>query len=705
MGTIPVPLSVPSPVAGPAKDSPTDRSLILDLSVDYLDRYAREKDLFCRRAMIYEAAAVCEPVQQIIVSVADDMASDSLYVTPTNSNPSVSDVMQMEHATRVINQMQGRGGGLKDALVFWLEGYWTGKTGAGIVLERDFLDGDVERIHVLHPTNFFPHYGFVNNMPRLYPQDVESTIQGVWWVDGWHSQTRRMHFANAGYWHQTCDGALGNGLFLDCRPKAERALNAVVTHKLLQDYVRRTVNGTDDHSIIVSNGIDPELIARYSKIKQAMLKRKRKGEEVPLKYENMRVWLHGLSDDRPAGVDIKSTRTFPEGFDPLKMLNHYAHSIALSFGVHPKRTSSEAGQDKFGNATLAALGQGDESGVRDAKKQFETMLELTCLTGVGAQVQLVGAGTVAQYAARQVEQLVLQNANVMKALALPDERILEYVTRGVDLMPDTRSDANRTLTPSSSRKWAQVMRKSGNGGYLPLCSADMRLVTIRTKAIGDDEDNEAIDSFEQDWQMCYERALRLYQEWINEELPQNVGSFGLDQAELRRDVTTIATQIATEIEMCARRYAGRSRAQALSNYYMLLRNSFLNRWGPPDERTRGLTQPKNNLYNALSALDEKFLRGRGSNDDLQRVANGYMHDLERYFSAASGARFVADADTHRGPVTWQLDPRPHLVCSDCRTFAGPYENIRALLNISGGRLPRSISLQCAGNCRCKLIKN
>lgn len=239
-------------------DTVKDELLQFGFGANPLAQYRNEKNFFTRRRMCYEYGLRCTSLMGIVDSVSDEIASQEIYITPLETNPSATTILLAQRVVRLLNTAGHKADGIIDFIKNFTEGYWLSKTGAFILTPKDSA-GQVESIQAINPMQPYPYYDFQTanyyGTPQMEPvidpqYDTQGNkvhrIQGIWYTDGFPYGVNYFTLP-IGQYHQVVPGATGWGAFLSSVPKAEHAMPVICAYTALIEYVLDTLLSTCSH--------------------------------------------------------------------------------------------------------------------------------------------------------------------------------------------------------------------------------------------------------------------------------------------------------------------------------------------------------------------------------------------------------------------------------------------------------------------------
>lgn len=725
---------VAAPVAGspaPAKDAIVDRSLeFIFFDEDPVDKFNRPgMGLLARRNLLLGLAMRCSAYTRGVGSIAADIAASDLVFSPTQTNPSTSSLMEAASRMDMVNNSMRRLGGHKDWIINYCRAFFASKTGVFIYLPRTEF-GDVEMISMIQPNLPMPYYGVlddgtlnISTAPRMsipgmiMPPVIEyPEARGVWWREEEVFNSGRYYMAPEYHYVQVCYGAFGHGAFQDCIPPAEDMISELVAYTAINDHMRRTYNLTDDAQVMtLDNADNQDVRAQMGQIREIRA-RQRRGETIDDKEKGLRVVINNSDPDRQVKAAVVDLRAFPTDYNGLEMMGALSQIIAKHLGINPQRVAPMMSRDRTDSAAVSALQQSNEPGMKMCQQTIEQFFSNYVLAGLDMKAKLSNS-TPDNHAKLTADLLAAQVTSQMGDQVPADWKI-NYLIRNNVLLPADRGQADTAEQLSDGSTQTKRIKQLGWTGMAwpdgrPITRDDIHAMPItldgwrinRRKAVDpppspvqDDADIEEMDAL---IRVRIEAALARWRDWMQNDLPTCVDQYGLDQAELRRECSQIASEIGQLIMRLAQLLAGRDKSPALKLYYDTLLSGWLNRIAPLEERPITLYPASNNMYRDMSMLAIRFITMTATIGDLQTIAARYMEDIPRYFTATSAAWFMKRYGDYDGSVTWWVDHTAQN-CNDCLAFEGSYESIAAMLAVTGGRWPRDITLLCAGRCHCRI---
>lgn len=703
--------------------------------IDPYDQFNQERSWFKRRMLLYSLGLRCGEVTGAAHSIANDLAAQELYITPTETNPSATTLREMDNTATLLNQMQGKPGGIHDYYLRMVQAVWFAKSGLFVATPRDG-SGSIHSIAAILPTVVYPYFGWQKatmfgmldaDAPLFDPQKLDaygnplSDITGVFYTDA-GIDGGRYYVLESNHYYQMCVGATGAGPFQTNIPIGETLLNHIVSLIGLNDYMRGIILNTDMAQVVLWNNINPATIENFSKTREALLKRKRNGEPVDPAELNKRLHLTSQDPLQKASVEAVNIRIIPEGFDIQKHLKFLQSVIANGLGINQRRMVAEYASERFGNATNAAMLNNDEPGVRALKTRHLAFVAGHLMAGVNASAHMVAESTPENYATVQRDVALAQIASQM-ASVLPDSgkgALFRYMQRmgffapsdlaGIDLSPDPAvptplpdgkqlTDQNGVIENRKS-KWpvipgyASVRNRDGS----PLLTRETITLQQGTKAV-----QAGFDVTE-----CMAYATDAYNQWVANGLPRSITSVnGTDQLNyniLSEQVNNVANRVWQQIVQCFEN-AIPSTDEDVHRMIVVIRTGFFNAFAAPDARPGLLDQPpQRNLFNALWTLAGGIALGRKSIADLQKQALNFASYIARYYNALRSAVYMQQGKANPDvPCDWIRHAAES--CPDCVKFSGHYNSFTELLRVTRGVLPGDLRLTCSGNCKCELIFN
>ena len=676
---------------------PTDLHPPLAYAPDIVDQLAGTTDPFRRRSMIWQAAKDCSAMQRAIISVASDLASQLIYITPTVASPSSSDLRSAALAIDSINNAI-RLHGWRAFVMQYVAALWCSTTGAVVALPMNA--SNVKRMTILPSASTRPHYGLdQNGIPLSFPNGRSmmgppESVQGVWWVDGPSDQAKWCYYLNQGEYYQDVWDGVGDSAFIIGRPPAEALISDIVSYTILTDYLRRTINGTDIAQYLVWSNVNMKQLMDESNKLAAIQERKRQGLPVPIGEERGRVSITSDRPDRPADVKAVDLRAFPSGFDPIRMRAQLQEDIAFGLGIKASRVSSDSQKERFGNASQAAMLQGDEPGVRVVRASLERMLQHIFFHGLPFRIDMRSDTAPENYARISADREAAQVVASLGDVLTSEQKLAYLVSAGV-IPPSTIGTPSIRSDEAETAGHKDLVRFT-----LPDFSTPITLSTIKAVERREMEAMKAgMKAADDRSQRCMLQAQARWMEFMSEEVPDNWQSYGMDMAGLKEDVDRIARWLSDDVVACA--LGGIRDARARRNFeadstIKALRAGLLNRLASPSSRATGYSVPRTTLWRELEGLS----RASSLEDYMSVIEKFGANTIARYYNAATSAVYEATFKDRDGGVRWVLGDARH--CEDCVRFAGDYRSVRAMLSATGGRWPRDIRLKCSGHCKCSI---
>lgn len=653
-----IPMPSVSTSTKPAENESRPIVVTLNAPNDIVSRYENvANDLVCRRRLVYEVFMKCEAAQRIISAIAENIASRNVGLRLLQNTP-----VAIEAKRRVENAILWSGGhtilGWQNTIKSLLRSMFGSVTGAFIPFQEDPL-GRVISFKVLDPLLPFPFWDSQKQeeLVRIYGYSSDRNYNeatGIWFTDGGRWSKNAYQLDQSQY-VQMVDSAFGVGAFASGVPMAELSLVSMVLHISLMDTLRYGANANDPAQLVVLNNVDYNRLQKALTERQDAIAARLRGEQVEESKVKSRILVTNSTPQINADVKSVNLRSYPEGFNIQQLLSQVEETIGLNFGVNRSRVAGGIESARFGNATNVALLNADEPGMRFAESCVNELLRW-----------VIG----------------------------DDSKYIQVEFSGIDNAKNTLEVKYELDVAQTASQLLSVMGQDGARRYVE----SKRIVPSPAKV----EPEERKKEFDQDYVRCTLKATARWQDWIANELPNVVDGLGLNRTELQSEVRDIAVEINNEMVRCAMRAANQNRSTRLRLYFDQLRNRWLTLIGVPSQRGDDTQFPKRNMYRDMVNLAPQIASGRADAATLQRIAEGYTHHIERYFLSASGAEFILRyPPDYDKPVAWVLDEvAKH--CDDCPRLAGRYPNMRALLQASGNRYPRSLDLQCAGNCHCSI---
>ena len=692
-------------------DAQRDREVFVSFGTDPYEDYLRKRDLFVRREIVYSLFERCAATSAIAQSAAAEIASQEVYVTPTQSNPSATTILLAKRAIDIMNMAMNRPGGILSFIMNYTYSYWGSKTGAFIATPRDSA-GNIESISMIHPMSPRPFFGWYNVGPEAAgtPMPILSVppgsgrgmnlADGIWYVDGGLSGRSyfALPFVEGHYW-QDCPSSLGWGAFQEGKPTAEYALSEIITHIALADYMRRTILCTDDAQVVAWENVDSVTVEKKANQLRDIASRRKAGEAIDPKDEGVRLSVFAKDPDRPVNIKVINLRAFPEGFDPQKMMSFYGEQIALIFGVNPRRATPDTQKERFGNATQAAMLNSDEPGIRAIKSSLQSFFSSVLLGGLPLRSEFQSRNSAENYGIVSRDVLASQVVSQAQDGMSPEQKQAYLFRTGVLTPADIGQEALRTgdslVTQNAMTQGFLSLRDSSG---LPLTYEKASIITTRSHKAELGCGCKAIYSSVEE---CALEAQARYEEWVREELPTTISGVTLQRSALRNEVDDIAAELFNDLTQCAKRNGGRSSDQRVRMLYDFYKGAFYNLFGSPDIRVAAQARPQHNLFDTLWGSAGKLLVGSITMGELQAIAMRYTMHLARYYNAIQAPIIMAQFAGYDGPVEWKLGLNEDH-CPVCPKFAREYPSFKELLSHTGGLLPGDIRLPDFGNCKCKV---
>lgn len=689
-------------------DSRNDQSITFGMGVNPLTQYRQETDFFARRAMCWEYAQRCTATCSIADSVADELASQEIYITPTEVNPSATTLLLAQRGVDIINNSMLKSDGLLDFIHVFVESYFFSKTGAFILTPK--VGDSIEAISILNPMRPFPYYGWTMGyegtmVPVTRPSydsmgNLVNNIEGIWHTDGAYYYTIPM-----GQYHQVTPGSYGFGAWLDTKPRAEHQMAKILAHTVLVENLLDTILCTDASQAIIWSNVDPAVLIAYSQKIKEIRRRRLSGQKVDPEDQGTRLHVTAREPDKPASGVAVNFRAFPEGFDPIRAASGYEQGIAVGHGVHARRAAPDVNSERFGNAQQAAMLNSDEPGVRAIKHSLTQFYSGVLLSGVPLRVDFMAVNSPENYAVVAKDAMIAQAISQVGAY-LTKEQIQLYLLRmGFMLPSEAGVPSMRTGDGSKSEElrprpagFASLRWSDGQPIlYNPPIYVDSRFM----KRKADPGLDPSAEDF--DVESCTLEATARYEDWMTNELPDVLTINGISRRALEEEVDDLAQQIFSWMVSCARTNIGSVRTPEAQAFLDELKTSWFNAIGSPRLRGAGHTKPSNNLFDNLWGVAGKVALGTADVKTLQQIAARFTSYIARYFNALRSLAAMIGIGDYDGGVDWVRSPVES--CRDCIKFEGHYSSMKALKRTTGGLLPGDPRLTCSGNCKCRLVRN
>lgn len=711
----------------------------ISLAVDPVLQFKSIQGFFKRREFVYSMALSCSGTNGLVHTTASDLAAQQIHIVPTETNPSASTLLIAEEAAQTLNTLQGKPGGLYDFYVQFLRGVWFSKTGAFIAMP--VRNGEIESIGIIPPTLPYPYFGWetatnnVSGNPQIpllpSPSRLDEwgnpleEIKGIFYTDLGVDQGR-FYTLPVGSYFQVCPGAASYGAFQTTIPLGEQHLGKIASLIALEDYIRNTINNTDDAQAVVWNNVDARLLKAINEARKKVREMRRSGKI--LDEESMasaRIHVTPQNMDKPASVDVANLRVLPEDFDPLKWEAQLSETLALMFGVHPRRITPSYGSERFGNATQAAMLNHDEPGVRMIESQMEQFITHRLLEGLNVKAQMVAETLPKNYAVASRDNVVSQTlAQIAQnldprefrayaqrmGLLRPSEVQEDPKTlqaRLLDAPPPDPNNPNQPFGKNNSKSPADQNEdddKQKSVTFWPRGFASVRhrdgtpfvynkpIIINKKKATRADTLDDMLAEIE-----------AIYESWMMNDLPLVIREGRISRQLLIRATDDMASQIWAIISTAFSRETENDEEWHITQLYQAMRAGFFNAFASPELRP-GLMDvaPSRNLFNVTWSLAGAVSLGRADAMTLQREAAKFKHYFARYFNSIRSARLMREGlrmpDTV--PVTWVRNVAES--CGDCTRYEGTYPNFKAMLRATRNMTPGDPRLQCSGNCKCNL---
>lgn len=695
---VPTKSAPPAPIITPTNpDASRQERFYIPLEIDPVEQFRKQTDLFVQREILWNLYRHCPSMRTIAHSIASDISSQEVVVTPIQKNPAASTILQAKRAIDLVNNAMNRPGGVIDFVINLVDGYWGSKTGTFILTPRD-MHGNILSIGVLPPNLPRPYYGYDNDAPVFFMNNQRPILAiGIWFVEP--SIMGGNYFVlPADHYFQVCYGSVGYGAFQDGEPIAEQQISAIVTDIVLSDYYRKSLMATDDAQILLLENVDTKEFKAKSDQNKEVQARRRQGLPVNPEDEGNRLVVTSRDLDKPAKISTVNLRTFPEGFNPEEELTRLDQRLALAVGVHPRRAAADIQKERFGNAAQASMLNTDEPGLREIKTLIKTFMSSVLLSGLPLRAEFVPRGTPENYWMVDRDVKLAQVVSQVKDV-LPNEILQKYlVDQGMIDPGDIGMESIRSEdgTPVSTG-WVTLRDRIGHLLTYEAVSTYPLLVPfppfIGTKAA----DPEFVP--------CADAAVARWNEWIRDDLPSTVtrqnGVPAISYYGLKQEVDDITVEVYHDLIQCAKKHGGRSSDPRVRNILDAFKAFFYNVMGSPAIRQYSENNPHNNLFDALWGLAGRIAAGTATIATMQAEATRFTKAIRRYANSTRAATYMVDGLKSTGAVDWVLGETEHH-CNMCPAFARHYDSFDELITHTGGLLPGDVRLTCSGNCLCHL---
>ena len=657
--------------------------------------------------MLYSLAERCTVTSAIAHNLAADLAAQQIYVIPSVTNPSVTEMSIMRHAIALLNSWQLRPTGVVDAMLNMVKGYLWSKTGVFIAMPRD--GNVVQSLLVLPSMIVFPHYGWMGDGTVVvrgggsliapgegqidkWGNPIGSTdeVQGIYYTDVGVSTARYYELAREEY-YQICPGALGYGAFQTTKPRAEGLISDIVEMIALDDYARGVMLNTDESQVVLWQNVSSTQLKEFSEKRKQMRELRRKAQPIPPDEQGLRLHATAKDPTRPANVIVADLRALPKDFDLVKLRQDRAEALCVRSGVHPRRATPNYQSERFGNSTVANTQQHDEPAEREIKITLEAFVTSVLMGGTRARAAMVAENSPENYA------IVQRDVSIAQALSQSDwmspEMKMSYALRQGMIQPsEAGTQAFRT---GDSEPGETISLKS----FATLVDRQGRPYVWEPPIVVQPSLNgrKAFDVEE-----CTRLATGRYEEWIENELPTVVQGNRLDRSVLTEEVDDIANDVWSQVVRCYRSQTGNDQSPQVREILNYNRAAWLNAIASPEARPPVPTErrPGNNLWLNIWSQAGRIALGDATTDTLKATAAFFTPYIARYMNAIRAGVSATEWQGREGPVRWSRHALDS--CGDCVAFEGVYPSYAAMLRRTRGLVPGDLRLTCSGNCKCDL---